>query len=98
MKWFLILWFAPVSLIALWYGLSYHDFGLVFFSRKVHDLTFQMYGDMLGLPPADIPPMLLRVLIVDSLIVLAVAAFRWRKAIAARLGRRRAAYSGSGAE
>ncbi|WP_136657061.1 DUF6105 family protein [Nitratireductor sp. XY-223] len=85
MKWFLILWFVPVALIGSWYGLSYHDinFGFIMLSRQVHDLVFQVYGDMLGMPPDSIPPLLLKAIIVDSLIVLGIACFRWRRQIIA---------------
>ncbi len=94
MKWFLILWITPVSLISAWYGLSYYDlnFGFLMLTRDVHDLVFKIYGDILGIPPEDIPPLLLRALIVDSLIVLAIVAFRYRKRIAAWVRERRAAY------
>ncbi|MEM6461029.1 MAG: DUF6105 family protein [Pseudomonadota bacterium] len=87
MKWFLILWFVPVTFIGVWYGLSYHDmnFGFIMLSRQVHDLVFQIYGDMLGIPPADIPPLVLKAIILDSAIVLGIAAFRWRRSIAARI-------------
>jgi len=93
MKWFLILWFAPVSLIIIWYGLSYNDVGLIFFSREVHDMTFKMYGDILGIPPDAIPPLLFRALAVDSLIVFSIVAFRYRKTIAAWIGKRQESYS-----
>ncbi|WP_419912521.1 DUF6105 family protein [Hoeflea sp.] len=94
MKWFLILWFVPVALIGSWYGLSYHDinFGFIMLSRQVHDLVFQIYGEMLGMPPESIPPLLLKALIVDSLIVLAIACFRWRKQIWAWIQSKRSAF------
>lgn len=95
MKWFLILWFVPVSLISAWYGLSYYDvnFGVFMLTRDVHDLVFKIYGDILGIPPEDIPPLLLRALIVDSMIVMAIVAFRYRKKIAAWVRERRSGYS-----
>ena len=95
MKWFLILWFVPITLIASWYGLSYHDinFGFIMLSRQVHDMVFQIYGDMLGMAPEAIPPLLLKALIVDSLIVLAIAAFRWRKQIRAWIESKREAFA-----
>ncbi|MDA4846769.1 DUF6105 family protein [Hoeflea poritis] len=100
MKWFLILWFVPVALIASWYGLSYHDinFGFIMLSRQVHDLVFQVYGEMLGMPPDAIPPLLLKALVVDSLIVLAIACFRWRKQIRAWVQSRREAFAERPAE
>lgn len=100
MKWFLILWFVPITLIASWYGLSYYDinFGFIMLSRQVHDMVFQIYGDMLGMAPDAIPPLLLKALIVDSLIVLAIAAFRWRKQIRAWIESKRETFADRPAE
>ena len=94
MKWFLILWFLPVSLIGAWYGLSYHDinFGFLMLSRQVHDMVFQIYGNMLGMEPEAIPPLLLKAIILDSFILLGIAAFRWRRSIAAWIRVRYAAF------
>ena len=94
MKWFLILWFLPISLIGAWYGLSYHDinFGFLMLSRQVHDMVFQVYGNMLGMEPEAIPPLLLKAIIVDSFIILGIAAFRWRRQIKAWVKARYAAY------
>ena len=91
MKWFLIMWFVPVTFMGAWYGLSYHDFGYIMFSREVHDHTFELYGQILGLEPETIPPLLLKAVIFDSFIVLAIAAFRWRRAIIAWVKARYAA-------
>ncbi|MCP4318868.1 MAG: hypothetical protein GY789_23445 [Hyphomicrobiales bacterium] len=95
MKWFLILWFVPIIFLGSWYGLSYHDinFGFIMFSRQVHDLVFQIYGDMLGIPPADIPPLVLKAIILDSFIVVGIACFRWRRKIIAWVKARYAAYA-----
>ena len=94
MKWFLLAWIIPVTLLGGWYGLSYHDihFGFVMLSRRAHDLVFQIYGQMLGMPPEAIPPLLLKAIVVDSLIVLAIVAFRYRKDIANWWRERRGAY------
>ena len=85
MKWFLILWAGPIALLGSWYGLSYYDmsFGIFMLTRDAHDLVFRIYGHILGIPPESIPPLVLRAIIVDSLIVLAILAFRRRKKIAA---------------
>ena len=74
MKWFLILWAAPIGLLLAWYGLSYHDVSLGFFmlTREAHDLVFKIYGNILGISPESIPPLLARALVVDTLIVLAI--------------------------
>ena len=84
MKWFLILWAGPVLLLTSWYGLSYYDmsFGFFMLTRQTHDLVFQIYGNVLGIPPETIPPLVARAIAVDSLIVFAIIAFRKRKAIA----------------
>ncbi|SFB61086.1 hypothetical protein SAMN03159496_05787 [Rhizobium sp. NFR07] len=90
MKWFIILWAGPVALLGSWYGLSYYDmsFGFFMLTRQTHDLVFQVYGNVLGIPPETIPPLVARAIAFDSLIVLAIVAFRKRKAIAAWWRRR----------
>ena len=90
MKWFLILWACPVMLLAAWYGLSYYDmsFGFFMLTRQTHDLVFQVYGNVLGIPPESIPPLVLRAIIVDSFIVLGIIAFRKRRELSAWYRRR----------
>lgn len=85
MKWFLILWAAPIALLGSWYGLSYYDvsFGIFMLTRDAHDLVFRIYGHVLGIPPESIPPLVARAIVVDSLFVFAIIAFRRRKRIAA---------------
>ncbi|WP_455854466.1 DUF6105 family protein [Ensifer canadensis] len=85
MKWFLILWACPVMLLAAWYGLSYYDmsFGFFMLTRQTHDLVFQVYGNVLGIPPESIPPLVARAIIVDSFIVFGIIAFRKRRELAA---------------
>ncbi len=85
MKWFLILWAGPIALLGSWYGLSYYDmnFGFFMLTRQTHDLVFQIYGQILGISPEDLPLLVLRAIIVDSLIVFAILAFRRRKQISA---------------
>lgn len=98
MKWLLTAWFVPVTFITLWYGLSYYDAGLIIFSREVHDRTFDIYAQILGLERETIPPLLFKAIIVDSFIVLGIAAFRWRKAIIAWVKARYAAATDGPAE
>ena len=90
MKWFLILWAGPVLLLTGWYGLSYYDmsFGFFMLTRQTHDLVFQIYGNVLGIPPESIPPLVARAIVVDSLIVFAIIGFRKRRQIAAWYRRR----------
>ncbi len=85
MKWFLILWAGPIEFLGSWYWLSYYDmsFGFFMLTRETHDLVFQIYGQILGIPPEDLPPLVLRAIVVDSLFVLAILAFRRRKQIMA---------------
>ncbi len=85
MKWFLILWGGPIVLLGGWYGLSYHDmnFGFFMLTRQTHDLVFEVYSNALGIPAEDIPPLVMRAIAVDSLIVFAIIGFRRRKKIAA---------------
>jgi hypothetical protein len=96
MKWFLILWAGPVALLISWYGLSYYDmsFGFFMLTRQTHDLVFQIYGGILGIPPETIPPLVARAIAFDSLIVFSIIAFRKRREIAA-WWRRRHQLSGS---
>ena len=84
MKWFLILWAAPIVLLGSWYSLSYYDmsFGIFMLTREAHDLVFTIYGNVLGIPPETIPPLVARAIIVDSAIVFAIIGFRKRKSIA----------------
>ncbi len=90
MKWFLILWAGPVLLLTGWYGFSYYDmsFGFFMLTRQTHDLVFQIYGNVLGIPPESIPPLVARAIVVDSLIVFAIIGFRKRRQIAAWYRRR----------
>ncbi|NRP73393.1 hypothetical protein ILFOPFJJ_04296 [Ensifer psoraleae] len=99
MKWLLIFWGAPVTLLTGWYGLSYYDmsFGVFMLTRQAHDLVFAIYGHVLGIPPETIPPLVARAMVVDSAIVFALVALRKRREILAwcrrRFGTRGAAQS-----
>ncbi|MGO4353831.1 DUF6105 family protein [Rhizobium sp. RAF36] len=95
MKWFLIFWLGPIVFLSGWYWLSYYDmnFGIFMLSRQVHDLTFEVYGQVLGVPPETIPPLVARAIAIDSLVVLAIIAFRKRKKIAAWWAARQASKS-----
>lgn len=85
MKWFLIFWAGPILLLGTWYGLSYYDmsFGFFMLTRQTHDLVFQIYGNILGLPPEILPGLVARAVVVDSLILFAIIGFRRRKQIVA---------------
>lgn len=81
MKLLLILWGLPVTLLTSWYTLSYYDinFGTQFLSRDMHDLVFLIYGHMLGMEPEAIPPLVLKAIVIDSLIVFGIALLRWKR-------------------
>ena len=85
MRWILIFWALPLAVLGTWYGLSYNDinFGYLILSRQMNDFVFQLYGQILGLPPENIPGLLLRALLVDSLLLFGILAFRRRRQIAA---------------
>jgi len=99
MKWILILWALPLALLGSWYYLSYYDlnFGYLMLSRPMHDLVFQIYGNVLGIPPADIPPLVLKAVCIDSSVLFAIFAFKRRKSIRAWWTTRQKSSSGDAA-
>ena len=84
MRTLLALWVLPLALFWGWFFLSLNDlnFGYVMLSRQLHDLVFQLYGEMLGVDPATIPMLIAKACLFDSLIVLAIWAFRRRRTVA----------------
>ena len=85
MRTLLLLWITPLVLFWVWYFLSLNDmnFGYVMLSRQLHDMVFQLYGEILGIDPAIIPGMVARACVFDSFLVAGIIAFRRRKKIAA---------------
>jgi hypothetical protein len=85
MRWILIFWAMPIAVLGTWYGLSINDmnFGYLILSRQMNEFVFQLYGQILGLPPEDIPGLVVRAIILDSLLLFSILAFRRRKQIAA---------------
>ena len=85
MRYVLALWAAPLVLFWGWYFLSLNDinFGYLMLSRQVHDFAFDMYGQILGLDPAEIPALIFRACVFDTLIIGAIWAFRRRREILA---------------
>ena len=81
MRIFLILWAFPLIFFWGWYGLSAYDinFGIQFLSRRTHDIAFNLYGNILGMPAAGVPLALVKIFAFDSLFVVALVAWRWRK-------------------
>lgn len=95
MRIILALWALPLVIFWGWFGLSYYDlnFGYAILTRELHDLVFQLYGEMLGLEPAAIPWLVAKALVIDTLILAGIWAFRRRREIAAWVRRRRSGYS-----
>lgn len=85
MKYLLIFWAGPILLLGSWYYLSMNDmsFGFFMLTRKTHDLVFAIYGNVLGIAPESIPPLVMRAIAVDSTVLFSLVAFRRRKQIAA---------------
>lgn len=90
MRTLLLLWIAPLVLFWGWYFLSLNDmnFGYVMLSRQLHDLIFELYGEILGIDPALIPGMVAKACVFDSFLVAGIVAFRRRRQIAAWWRRR----------
>ena len=84
MRYVFAIWAAPLVIFWGWFYLSYYDinFGYLMLSRQVHDFVFNVYGDVLGLDPSSIPPLIMRACIFDTLIIGAIWAFRRRREIA----------------
>mgnify|MGYP001472049075 CR=1 FL=1 len=85
MRYILLFWALPMGLFWGWYFLSYHDinFGLLFFSRLLHDFAFELYGQMLGIEPATIPGLIARACALDTALIFAIYGFRRRRDLAA---------------
>ena len=81
MKVFLVLWIMPIVLLGSWYGLSYYDinFGYRILSRELHDLVFTIYGNLLGIPPETIPPLVLKAIILDTFLVIGFIVIKRRR-------------------
>ena len=81
MRILIIMWAIPVVFFWGWYGLSYFDinFGIAFLTRRTHDIVFYIYGNMLNMPPSEVPMALVKIFAFDSLLVFAIAAWRWRE-------------------
>lgn len=83
MRYVLILWATPLLLFWGWFLLSFNDvhFGYVFLTRDVHDIVFDLYGQMLGIDPATIPMLVAKACVFDTLVICAIYAFRRRRQI-----------------
>jgi hypothetical protein len=85
MRWIFAFWALPMGIFWGWFFLSFNDinFGYIMLSRDVHDLVFQLYGETLGIDPVTIPALVAKACILDTLLLLAIWAFRRRQTIAA---------------
>lgn len=83
MRAFLYAFVLPMGVFWGWYLLAVNDVGYFMFTREMHDQLFKTYGDMLGIDPQTIPPLVARACVIDTLLVLAIWAFRRRREIAA---------------
>lgn len=81
MKVFFFLWIMPIVLLGSWYGLSYYDisFGYRILTRDLHDLVFTIYGNLLGIPPETIPPLVLKAIILDTFLVIGFIVIKRRR-------------------
>jgi hypothetical protein len=85
MRALLALWALPLALFWGWFFLSLNDinFGYVMLSRQLHDLVFELYGEMLGIDPKEIPMLIARACVFDTLLIGAIWAFRARRRLIA---------------
>lgn len=86
MRALLALWALPLVLFWGWFFLSLNDisFGYVMLSRQLHDLVFQLYGEMLGVDPKTIPTMIAKACLFDTALIAAIWAFRARRKLIGR--------------
>ena len=85
MKYLVATWAAPLVLFWGWYFLSLNDinFGTVYLTRQLHDIVFQIYGEQIGMDPAQIPILIAEVCLMDTAIVAGLWALRRHREIAA---------------
>lgn len=83
MRYVLGFWALPMGFFWGWYYLSLNDinFGTSFLSKQMHELVFNVYGQVLGIDPLTIPPLVMRACIFDTFIIFGILAFRRRKDI-----------------
>lgn len=90
MRYVFYAWAIPMSIFWSWYFVSLYDLGPGYMlSREANDLVFNIYGQVLGMDPAIIPGLVARACIIDTLLILAIWAFRRRREIWAWIKERR---------
>ena len=85
MRYIFWFWLVPMSIIWIWFGLSYYDisFGFTMLSREGHDFVFNVYSHITGIERPELVRLLVKACIVDSLLIFAIYGFRRRKDIRA---------------
>ncbi|WP_152047890.1 DUF6105 family protein [Aureimonas psammosilenae] len=78
MRALLALWLSPVLGFWTWHLLASRG---IYFSQEFHTEVFRLYADTLGMEPDAITALLAKALVTDGLILLAIFAFRRRRAI-----------------
>ena len=75
----------PIALLGTWFGLSYYDinFGYLMLSRPMHDFVFELYGNILGVDPKEVPWLVLKAIIMDTFLLMGIVAFKRRAQIRA---------------
>ena len=94
MRYLLIFWAAPLGFFWGWFFLSANDinFGSIYLSRALHELVFELYGQMLGMDPATIPWLVAKACILDTFLIGCIFAFRRRKQLRVWFEAKRAHY------
>ena len=96
MRWVLGMWALPMGVFWGWFFLSAANmhFGYVMLTRQVHELVFEIYGETLGVDPQTLPAMVAKACVVDTLLLLAICAFRRRSQLADWVKAARSRYLG----
>ncbi|MEQ8400315.1 MAG: DUF6105 family protein [Roseitalea porphyridii] len=94
MRYILGFWAVPMGLFWSWFLLASNDwnFGMLFFSRLLFDHVFDVYGQITGIAPDQLPMLIARACVVDTVLIFGIFAFRRRKQIAAWVSARRQAH------
>jgi hypothetical protein len=87
MRYILLFWAAPLGFFWGWYFLSLNDYsmGTHFFSRRLHDLVFNIYGNILGIEAELIPALVAKACVFDTLLIAAIFTLRKRHSIIQRV-------------
>ncbi len=83
MRYVILFWALPMSFFWGWYFMSLNDYslGTQFLSNEMHQLVFSIYGHVLGVDPSEIPAMVAKACIFDTILIFGILAFRRRTQI-----------------